>query len=144
MVDLLRVPVKVFCSYSHRDRHLKERLEEHLAVLEHNGDITEYWSDHKLSAGTEFDPVIRRQLEEAHVILVLLSPSYEKSDYCRLTELPLAIEQYDAGRARVIPILLRATTLDGSPLSKYTIIPRDLRPIASRRDRDKAFVEDYP
>jgi len=105
--------MKIFCSYSHKDRKLKERLEEHLAVLVNAGKISTFWSDDEITTGTEFDPKIRREIDEAGIILLLLSASYCKSVYCWNIEARIALERDENGQAKVIPILMRAGGLAG-------------------------------
>jgi hypothetical protein len=135
------MPVKVFCSYSRLDRDLKGELEEHLSPLVHSGRITAYWSDDRLTAGTEFDPVIRGELEAADLILVLLTASYYNSDYCRDVELRRALARHDEGRARIVLTLLRDMMWDVPPINKYSIIPRNRTAVTSSPNRDEAFAE---
>lgn len=135
------MPVKVFCSYSHQDRDLKERLKKHLSTLQRKGRITAYWSDEKLSAGTEFDPAIESELGKADLILVLLSASYSDSDYCWNRELLPAVGRHRAGVARVVPILLSAMNWDVPPINQLTIIPRNLKAVTSWPNTDEAFAE---
>src|SRR5713101_5925792 len=53
--------IKVFCSYSHRDRDLKNLLEEHLSPLMRADRIRVFWSDDELAVGTEFLPEIMEE-----------------------------------------------------------------------------------
>lgn len=99
------------------------------------------WSDDELTTGTEFDPVIREKLEEADLILLLLSPSYCQSDYCWNVELQRAMERHDAGQARAIPILLRPMKWDVLQINKYTIIPKNLIAVTSWPNIDEALAE---
>ena len=96
-------PIRVFYSYSHTDEALREQLEDHLASLRRSGVIEE-WHDRKIGAGTEWEGQIDNNLEQADVILLLISSSFIASDYCIDKEMKRAIERHDAGDARV-PVL---------------------------------------
>jgi hypothetical protein len=135
------MPVKVFCSYSHRDRELKERFEEHLSPLKRSGRIDRVWSDGDLPAGMEFDPRIREALDAADLILFLVSPGFIDSDYCYKVEMPRAIERYEGGKTRFLFILIRAVHWKIPSIEKYTVIPRSLQAIDSSPNRDEAFAE---
>src|SRR5215211_7860315 len=92
-------PLKVFCSYSHRDERLLERLRSHLNPLERNGSVL-WWHDRKISAGSEWHAEIGGQLEAAHIILLLVSADFLSSDYIHDQELRRALEKHAAGNAR--------------------------------------------
>ncbi len=133
--------IKVFCSYSHRDRDLKDLLEEHLSPLMRADRISVFWSDDELSAGSEFLPEIMEALDDADVVLLLLSSSYCLSDFCWTIEMPRAIERRDLGKAQVVPILLRAMHWNIPPINKLTIVPRDKVAVNSAKNIDEAFAE---
>lgn len=133
--------IKVFCSYSHRDQDLKKLLEEHLSPLMRADRITVFWSDDELSAGSEFLPAIMEALEDADVVLLLLSSSYCLSDFCWNIEMRRAIERRDLGKARVVPILLRAMHWNIPPINRLTIVPRDTVAVTSANNIDEAFAE---
>ncbi|MEK7408894.1 MAG: toll/interleukin-1 receptor domain-containing protein, partial [Acidobacteriota bacterium] len=131
--------IKVFCSYSHRDRNLKEALEAHFASLRLAGRISDFWSDDEITAGTEFDPLIRRELEAAHIILLLLSADYFNSHYCWNIEAQAAMELHDGAKARVVPVLLRHVNWQVTPIKKYSVLPKNLTPATAWQDQDAVF-----
>ena len=99
-------PVSVFISYAHEDEPLLRRLETHLTVLKRQGLIS-IWHDRQILAGSTWAGVIDQQLEQASIILLLISPDFLASDYCYQIEMTRALERHEAGQARVIPIALR-------------------------------------
>ena len=99
-------PIRLFYSYSHDDESFREQLEKHLALLKRTGVIEE-WHDRQIGAGTEWEGQINDNLEQADVILLLISASFLASDYCFDKEMTRAMERHDAGKARVIPVILR-------------------------------------
>src|SRR5258707_13838578 len=92
--------LKIFCSYSHRDRELKESLEAHLATLIIAGKVSIVWSDEQITAGTKFEPRIRTELQQAEIILLLLSADYFKSVYCWQVEARAVLALHDQGKTK--------------------------------------------
>jgi hypothetical protein len=133
-------PISLFYSYAHEDEHLRGKLEAHLAMLRREGAIRE-WHDRKIGAGQELDPTIRRNLEGARIILLLVSPSFIASEYCWGKEMARAMEKHRAGEARVIPVILRPVDWDGAPFRGLLALPRDAKPVTSWRHRDEAWLD---
>ncbi|GER82683.1 hypothetical protein KTAU_13200 [Thermogemmatispora aurantia] len=134
--------LKVFISYSgsQRDRKLREELEKQLASFRRNQLIESYHSE-QLSAGRERSES-QRLLEQADIILLLISPDYMSSDQCYNEEMQRAMQRHEAGTARIIPIKLRPTVeLASSPFGKLQALPRSGQPITESRDRDAAMKE---
>src|ERR1035441_1649714 len=97
----------VFFSYSHKDEDLRDQLEGHLSGLRRQGVIST-WHDRRITAGSELENAIDKNLSEADVILLLVSPDFINSDYCYEREMIRAMERHKNGEARVIPVILRA------------------------------------
>ena len=130
----------VFFSYSHVDESLRDQLEVHLAMLKNQG-LIEAWHDRRIKAGDEFGNSISAQLEQADVILLLVSPEFLASKYCYEIEMARAMERHDAGDARVIPVILRHCDWHAAPFGKLLAAPRDGKPVKSWPDIDEAFFD---
>lgn len=133
-------PLKVFISYSHKDEALKEELEVHLANLKRQGKI-QPWQDRAIEAGTEWAEEIRRNLEEAQIILLLITPRFIASEYCYDKEMKRAMERHEEGTARVIPVILKPADWQDTPFSKLQYVPKDGKPVTQWSDQDEAFVD---
>jgi len=131
-------PVKLFYSYSHKDETLRDELEKRLIMLRREG-LIEGWHDRRISAGTEWEGSIDEHLNSADVILLLVSPDFLASDYAYDIEVKRAMERHDAGKARVIPIILRTCDWKKSPLHKLQALPKDAQPVSRWADPDEAF-----
>jgi len=131
--------LRVFISYSHEDKSLLKELEIHLALLRDQRVIT-IWYDQDIGAGTEWKPEIDNHLNEADIILLLVSPNFMNSYYCYHIEMERAMQRHKAGNARVIPIILRYVVWEGAPFSKLQVLPTGGKPIKSWADPDEAFV----
>jgi O-acetyl-ADP-ribose deacetylase (regulator of RNase III) len=132
--------VSVFVSYAHEDEGLRDELRKHLCVLEKQGLIVS-WHDRMIGAGTEWEGAIDSHLNSARVILLLISPDFLASQYCYDVEMARALERHEKREALVIPIMLRAVRLKGTPFAKLQALPKDAKPIVTWSDRDTAFVD---
>jgi hypothetical protein len=50
-------------------------------------------------------------------------------------------QQYQAGEANVIPILLRPVDWAGAPFSQLEVLPKNHQPVTSWSNQDEAFRE---
>lgn len=137
--------IVLFVSYSHKDEKLRQELQGDLEPLR-DGSVRA-WYDGKILPGDAIDPEVQQHLDEAHIILLLVSRDFLKSRYIREKELPRALERHDAGEARVIPIILRPAPWQNPPwdamFGRLKALPRDGKPVVKWRLRDEAFVDVY-
>ena len=131
--------VKLFFSYSHADEELRNRLEVHLAPLKHQG-LIDTWHDRRIAAGDVFDNVISAELEDAKLILLLVSSDFIASRYCYEVETERALERHETNEARVIPIVLRPCDWHGLPFGTLLALPTDGKPITRWENIDEAFL----
>ncbi len=131
-------PVTVFYSYAHEDEALRDELEKHLTLLQRQGLVAS-WHDRKILAGQEWKGTIDQHLEEASLILLLISPDFLASDYCYQVEMQRALEHHKQGTARVLPIILRPVYWSGAPFAHLQCLPRDGIPVTEQPTHDAAF-----
>lgn len=131
---------KIFLSYSHADETYCDMLQKHLAALRHQG-LIETWHDRRIKAGDKFENAIDQQLNEAEVILLLVSSDFIASRYCYEIEMQHALERQESGEARVIPIILRPCDWHDAPFGKLLAAPKDGKPVKSWPDIDEAFLD---
>ena len=132
--------LRLFYSYSHKDRPLRDHLEAHLAVLRRNGGIEE-WHDRRIEPGWDWKGTIDANLEAADLILLLVSANFLASDYCYDIEMTSAMARHERGEARVIPVILKDCDWEKSPFGKLQALPSNGNPITLWPDRDQAFAE---
>lgn len=135
-----RPPARLFYSYSRRDAKLCEQLEAHLSLLRRQGYISE-WHERCVTAGQEWRNQVDHYLEEAEVILLLISADFLTSDYHYDVEVTRAMERHQRGEARVIPILLRPVDLTGAPFAGLPCLPSNGRPVTNWKDLDRAWKD---
>jgi hypothetical protein len=127
-------PRSIFYSYSHKDETLRDELDRHLTSLKRDGFIST-WHDRKIFPGDEFDHAIDKNLNEADIILLLISHDFLSSQYCRDVEVQRALERSRNGEAILIPVILRACAWTLEPFSKYQALPRNCRPLEEWREQ---------
>ncbi len=132
--------ITVFISYAHEDETLLQQLHTHLSSLTRQGLIAT-WYDRQLVAGTDWAGEIDAHLEQASIILLLVSADFIASRYCYEVEMKRALERHKAGQARVIPIALRPADWKGMPFASLHALPTDARAITTWTNQDAAFVD---
>ncbi len=135
----LTAPLKLFYSYSHKDEQFRDELDTHLKILERL-HLIQPWHDRKIHAGENWKDEIDDNLEDADIVLLLISADFIASDYCYEKEIQRAMERNKEGKARVIPIILRALNWGSSPISKLQALPKEAKPVNSWADKDVAWT----
>jgi hypothetical protein len=97
---------KVFISYSREDRMPVERLAE---LLKANG--LEVWTDSEIPIGEDWQRAIETAIDEASVILLVMSPSSMASPWLQV-EYGMALRS----GAKIIPLVLGDAPRSGLPL----------------------------
>jgi TIR domain-containing protein len=135
-------PVSVFVSYVHEDELLLRKLEIHLSSLKRQGLIST-WSSRHIVPSTNQIEVIDQRLEQAQIILLLVSAHFLTSNYYYQIEMQRALERDEAGQARVIPIIMRPVDWKGAPFSHLQALPTGARPVTGRgwHNQDEAFAD---
>ena len=80
-------------------------------------------------------------LNQAQIILLLISADFMASDFCYSIEMTQAISRHDRNQARVIPIILRPTDWEGAPFAKLKVLPADGKPVTQWPTHDNAFAD---
>ncbi|MCS6192057.1 DnaB-like helicase C-terminal domain-containing protein [Shewanella baltica] len=131
--------VSIFYSYSHKDEKLRDDLETHLSLLLRKGLISS-WHDRCISAGQEWATEIDNNIRSADIILLLVSSDFIASEYCYGKELAIAIDNHEANKSIVIPVILRPTDWEGAPFAKLQALPADAKAVTSWSNYDEAWL----
>jgi hypothetical protein len=131
--------IRIFCSYSHQDTVLKDELVKHLELLR-KSLLIQAWHDGELKGGQEWQREIEDHMRDAHVILLLISIDFLRSEFVREHELPIALERHKQGAALVIPVILRPVPWDQAGLDFLQALPDGLRPVVLWSPQDLAYV----
>lgn len=131
--------IRVFLVYAEKDKHWLSQLETHLSMLQRNGLIS-LWQKQQLIAGTDCAGEVDQQIEQASLILLLVSADFLASDYIHHVEMKRAMERQAAGEVRVIPILLRPADWENTVFGHLQPLPSDKKPLSNWHNRDQAFL----
>lgn len=118
---------RVFVSYAHHDKALMESLLRHLSSLNRSG-LVSLWDDREIPPGDAWADVIDERLNQADVVLLLISAAFIDSPYCYGLEMQRAAERNaDAhDRAVVIPVILENCDWEALPLADWHVVPTRL------------------
>ncbi len=135
-----RRAASVFVSYARKDEEFRDKLFDHLGGLRSGGYISA-WSDGQVVPGQEWAPEIIRRLDEADIILLLVTASFLGSDYIGRVELVRALERHRRGEAIVIPVILRPADWQTAGLEGLQALPKDGKAVSTWSDQDTAFLD---
>ena len=121
-------PIDVFVSYAPEDTpHLKQ-LELHLSLMQRDG-LIRTWHAGRVTAGDETKAEISRYLQQARVILLLVSANYMANDECWV-QMQWSMKCHFTGRAKVIPVIAEACEWNEAPFGSIEPLPADRLPVA--------------
>ncbi len=135
---LEQLPVKVFISYSHKDMDYYKDLEAALSPLKRLKKL-QLWYDRAIDGGNDWEKEIFQKLDEADIVLCLVSQDFINSDFCYLREFTAVLKQHHKGEKIVVPIQLRKCYWDNLDLAKIQGIPGKW--ITSQPNQDEAWTE---
>lgn len=131
----------IFAAYAKEDKVSVKKFLPVLKMLSRLEKITCY--DRDISPGREWRQEEHERLQEADIILLLVSWKFLESDYCYGEQLGQAIERHNSGQARVIPVVLHACPWQDSPLKVLVPLPEDGKPINSWPSWPEALTNIY-
>ena len=129
-------PLKLFITYSHKDKKQKKELKHRLAVLEQENKIT-IWHDNEITPGDKWRDKISDNLADSNILLYLVSAYSLASENCN-KEL---IEALQTKSIRTIPIILEACDWEKRQISEFQALPTDGRPINEWKPESKAWQD---
>lgn len=119
---------------------MRNALETHLVLVRRQGFIAS-WHDRRIIAGQVWKSQIDRHLDEADIILLLVSADFLASDYCYEVEMQRVLVRHKSGHACVIPVIIRSVEWSGAPFAMLQALPKDARPVARWEDPDEAWTD---
>jgi hypothetical protein len=132
--------ISVFLSYIKKDEPLLRKLEIHLSLLKRQRLIST-WDNRQIVAGTDWAKEVDQRLEQASIILLLVSADFLASDYCYEREMQRALQRHEAGQARVIPIIIRPCDWKSAPFAHLQPLPTAAKAVTTWSNPDEAWVD---
>jgi tetratricopeptide (TPR) repeat protein len=133
------IPIFFILALTSRDIRLYEKIHGSLQGLRRQG-LIEVSSSNEVKPGSDSNQVIRYEMSQARIIVLLLTPDFSQSDQCVEVEMPYALEQQSHGKATVIPVLLRPTAWENLSIDGSRLLPENGKPVTRWGDRDAAFL----
>lgn len=130
----------LFYSYAHEDETLRDELGKHLKLMERQGILRSY-SDRQILPGSDWRGEIDANLQNADIVLLLISPDFLASDYCYDTEMAVALRRHNLGQCVVVPVILRSVDFTRAPFARLQALPSDARPVTLWEDQDAALLD---
>lgn len=127
--------VKIFVSYARDDEKHKERFITHLESLNLHGADHHAISDGDINAGAKWRQWLDREMKDSDIGVLLLSPDFLSSEYCKYEAEALSRELPDG---QVVPILVRDCAWEDVPqLAELNLANRE--PVSAAADPDTAW-----
>lgn len=101
----VKSPKKVFVSYSHEDTLHRKTLQQYLINLQRE-NLIEIWHDGLINPGDDWDLKIIQSMEEADIVIMLISQSYIASSYVYRNEMPKALSKVENKKGVIFPFIL--------------------------------------
>lgn len=94
------MPVKIFCSYAHEDKARAAELRVLMRRLT-DRNLVELFIDDEIRHGARWEPELSRQIDQAEIVLLLVSDSFLSSEYCQKE-----MQRADTPDKLLIPVLV--------------------------------------
>ena len=134
--------VRLFYSYSHKDSHFRDSMEDSLSLLKQRG-LLDDWSDVKILPGGKISKTNRKKMDNADIMVFLLSRNFIASTEC-MKEWEYAKRRTNEKVLVRIPIILSdCAWLDLLGSDDIKALPRDGKPIMRFADDGGAWQQVY-
>lgn len=132
---------RVFVSYSRLDARWLEMLKTHLKPFERSGEIKR-WDDTEIKPGQIWKDEIRKGMQSAKVVVLLVSPDFLASDFIANDELPLLLKAAETDGATILSLIIKPCSfVHNEDIAKYQAINPPNKTLAkmSTADRHQVF-----
>ena len=132
--------IKVFVSYSHKDKKWLERLQVHLKPLERDG-VIDLWVDTKLQGGDRWREEIQKALDAARVAILLVSADFLASDFIHNSELPPLLRAAQSDGAIILPLIVGPCRfVQNKELSSFQAVNDPSRPLVAVKTVEREVI----
>ncbi len=138
MEEVVEVP-KVFILNDPADNRFLEELDKQLAGMARRGKISK-WNTNQIVAGSSISGTLERELQEAQIIVLLVSADYLASDRCY----DIQEKAINLGK-RILPVIIRHCLYeDDDFIHEHAKLPQQngvLTPVAAWENQDSALAQ---
>ncbi|HXR66792.1 MAG TPA: FxSxx-COOH system tetratricopeptide repeat protein [Ktedonobacteraceae bacterium] len=124
------------------DQRLYARLEQALKQLKRRLPI-ELWSTQWVLAGSDYEQERMAHIDEADLLVYLLSLDLLDSAYYSHAQLQHLVERHSRGEVQIFSVILRPILLEmlEPPFDKLALLPEDREPVTGKKNREGALVD---
>jgi len=128
--------LNAFLMYAKKDQATKAMLDNHLSALKRN-QIIETWNEEEILAGSIREDVIAEKIQQADIILLLLTSDFISSDDIYEKQLQKALQRHKDEETTIIPILMKSCLWESSVIGDLsaTMLPwKNKTPLLEQAD----------
>ena len=134
---------RLFYSYCHHDASYRQSMETALELLEQDG-LIHSWHDERILPGQSISKEVRLQMDDADILVFLLSKDFIASSECRKEWLYAKNIASSNKPVLRIPIILKhCAWKDLLGDDDVKALPKDAKPVVSFRPQDAAWTDVY-
>lgn len=127
----------VFISYSRKDGKWLEMLKTHLKPFERQGMIKR-WDDTEIKPGQIWKDEIKKAIQAAKVVVLLVTPEFLASDFISNDELPPLLANAENEGATVLSVIIKPCSFQQAEnISKYQAINPPNKALTQMRLADR-------
>jgi len=115
--------VGIFIAYTPQDQNQLDEILVHLTPFQEQGLCT--ISLGGIASGSIWEEEVSKALEQANIVLLLISPDFVASDYMRYDSLKQSFERSRYGETIIIPVIVRPATWQSLPVDRHHTLPRN-------------------
>jgi hypothetical protein len=133
----------VFVSYSHENPEWMATISRMLRGLQTSG-IIEPFDDRLIAIGKEWDATIKAKLDEADLVILIVTFDFLGSTYINQVEIDRALQRHEEHRACLLPIIAEECDWDHQNWAKIDAWPtKDSKvlPLAKWDDKNAALTQ---
>jgi hypothetical protein len=127
-------PIQMMCVYTQEDEPFYHKLKISLHLWQREGAIC--WLE--TEAGRDREQTMHTHLQQADLILLLISPDFLASDLCYMV-MKSALHEQTRRQVPIVPILTRASAWKRSACGGMFALPDNEQPIAEWRHAEQAY-----
>lgn len=136
---------KIFVSYSHKDdsRYI-EKLRTHLQLLSQKNKI-DLWDDSNIEPGSRWMDEIDRALDDAQIVILMVSPDFIASSFINEHELPRILAAAAQKGVKILWVPVSASSYRDTEINDYQAVIDPSRPLDKMTDGElsEALVKVY-
>ena len=129
-------PISIFIAYSDKDTPLKDDLRTFLSPILDKGHIG-IWDKSDVKPGQEQEKVIKAHLENANIVLAMVSADFLNSR----EDFDTTLESHNNGRSIVVPIILDGSLWKATELASLGSLPTQGRTVDKMSSPKEAWNE---